>query len=1474
MARRLFALLALAAQVLAANVHDEAQAKAAAQPKEPRPFPEQRLLVRFSGSPVTRGKVAAQAFSVPSTLHSRVEALSQMPGVVAAKALPHVGLAVVSVASQEAQEKLMEELEDDPTVELVTPDTWVHAFPVDKPPRLRGRAAARQVPDWQSPLDVPLVALKTVWGIYLSVQMDGSLHAYSTTLGSSEEFNIVPAGKGMVALRSQQGNYFTAADSGSIAAWAKAIDATERFKIIYHSDNTVSLLTSTNQYMGVTPDGRILAQGYVVGDAQRFEVINLSGPAQRFPDDPNFPAQWGLYELLGYHIEAPQAWNLFTGNSGASLVVAVIDTGIDYTHEDLKDQMWVNPGEIPGNGIDDDHNGFVDDVHGTDFVNGDGDPMDDQEHGTHVAGIIAASGNNGRGIVGVAWKGVKLMALKFLSDSGGGRTSDAVSAIEYALAHGARIASNSWGGGGSNAALRVAIEGAATAGLLFVAASGNSGTNNDRWPQYPAGYQTAGVISVASVDPGGSLSDFSCFGNTSVDVAAPGNKILSSVPGNAYEALSGTSMACPHVSGLAALVWLYRPQLTALQVRKVLLESVQTVRSLTNMVRTGGLISARLALHNAAACEAAPRPPLTHLPKGLTFQDQDPRIGALSGPVTIHRSVDESDVSYYRVYFVSRAGFPLEALGTVNATGAATLQLQLNRPTGLPPFAWSLVAVSGNGTGEVPVRLGDGSSVPGLPSVVLQDYGKPEYGPRSATWGGDEDPRRNQILGTLWIDRARDEQTVSSYNVYWRNRGGPRLGLATSVPAVGYTQATCTGASCDLIQTRNSNGNVGTAKSPPLPTGGGTASWEEPEQAADALGPPVVYERLNYTGNEFAVISASGPGRVKITRFSTEEVYDWLTIGPKRLSGNLQGLPLEIDLPPGPTSIVWSSDSSICMSGWRFEFRQGGSQAHVRIPAEKSAVLANSLEIVSAYDTTELTDPSHVLYVDLVDFDDSVQAPTQPFTPRELRFLDEAEDEGHVKGILRLLPSSATIRANMLPGALPPVTYYQVEVANANGRPLGLPGMTWSLPAAVSVAQGGYVSPWLTLTIPALTVPPEARLFIARAGNNFGLSSQHVSVPIVDVVCSAPRQVSFSGALSLETVDGNLTFLGAEREDGIVAYMVYWADDADMPGPQLGLLLRCSNSGDRIILALPAGTERLGRGVMVVSVYSSGPAAACGRVYAELPREQRGPGASPQKQKPFNPKKPDANPRWGSGVSPNLGCSGRSLTMEEVKGEPTPRQAAPPRRQNSEPAEVPSALGVLANSEVIWQPPPSETPLSDDRLQAALTLLRRGRVRSAITFPGLNAAVMESPAFTPALRELIARALPGIAAADVLLLQAVGTAQNQTWVQFEVAPGLSGVLQGTPQGPEVRTWQQTLDKVESRLILLSNPSGPARRLAEDLASGDPSGPCMRGGLRAAGCVGAQLAQPQQLLGATARAEETMVVAALEALVAETIQSSP
>ena len=329
------------------------------------------------------------------------------------------------------------------------------------------------------------------------------------------------------------------------------------------------------------------------------------------PNDPSYSRLWGLSNTgqsggsVGADIDATTAWDTTTGSD--DVVIAVIDTGVDSTHPDLADNIWTNPGEIAGNGIDDDGNGYVDDIHGYDFYANDADPMDDEGHGTHVAGTIGAVGNNGLGITGVAWD-VSIMAMRFLGP-GGGYTSDAIAAVNYVTEMrraGVNVVAtnNSWGGGGFSQSLSDAIAAGYDAGVLFVAAAGNDGTNNDVLPHYPSNDTGSGVISVAATTRTNSLASFSNYGVASVDLAAPGASIYSTTPGNSYDSYSGTSMATPHVSGVIALMAAANPAATPAQLRTALLESVTPLGSLTGRVATGGLLDAAAAV--AAITGAAP----------------------------------------------------------------------------------------------------------------------------------------------------------------------------------------------------------------------------------------------------------------------------------------------------------------------------------------------------------------------------------------------------------------------------------------------------------------------------------------------------------------------------------------------------------------------------------------------------------------------------------------------------------------------------------------------------------------------------------------------------------------------------------------------------------------------------------------------------------------------------------------------------
>ncbi|NCN95681.1 MAG: S8 family serine peptidase [Bdellovibrionales bacterium] len=412
-------------------------------------------------------------------------------------------------------------------------------------------------------------------------------------------------------------------------------------------------------------------------------IYTIVGSATELPNDPALNRLWGLINdgskttgdggtvngLPGFDINARKAWAIETGSKDVR--IAVIDTGINYNIEDIKANIWTNEVELNGQpGVDDDNNGCIDDIHGCDFANNDGDPMDGHGHGSHVTGTIAASANNSKDVVGVAWNAT-VVGVKFLTDSGSGTLENAIKSIDYTTNLGVKMTSNSWGGGGRSEALLEAIQRAEAAGILFIAAAGNSGANMDTRPQYPAGYDVENIISVAAVDSGGQLASFSNYGR-SVDVAAPGVNILSTTPGG-LKSWSGTSMACPHVTGVAVLLYSHFQDMDYLQIKERILASARPTSSIRGKVATG-MLDAYYALSGETP-PADPNDPTGWARVNTSFESPHPYADNFTqtfevevpgaSKMAIHFSKFETEGGYDFLNFYDRAGNKIGSMSGV-----------------------------------------------------------------------------------------------------------------------------------------------------------------------------------------------------------------------------------------------------------------------------------------------------------------------------------------------------------------------------------------------------------------------------------------------------------------------------------------------------------------------------------------------------------------------------------------------------------------------------------------------------------------------------------------------------------------------------------------------------------------------------------------------------------------------------------------
>jgi subtilisin family serine protease len=530
------------------------------------------------------------------------------------------------------------------------------------------------------------------------------------------------------------------------------------------------------------------------------------------PNDPFWLSDnlWGLQK-----IQAQAAWVNFSHGDG-TIVVADIDTGINYNHPDLAANVWVNPLEVAGNGVDDDHDGYIDDVHGINVLTGSGDPMDDNGHGTHTAGTLGAVGNNGIGVVGINWN-VKILSCKFLDSSGSGFDAGAIACFNYVLALKSRgvnirVTSNSWGSprGASpiDSALKDAIDAVGAAGIINIFAAGNNGTNNDVAPFDPASFPSASIVSVAASDSSDNKASFSNYGPTTVDLAAPGVNILSTY-GAGYATLSGTSMATPHVAGAAALVAAINPTLTVAELKNVLLTNVDLLGTFTGLVSSGGrlnVFAAGLAAASAGLPASVTASPSTVNPGGTITGTVSNGPGNALDWIGLYCPASLGDASFIDWRYLNNTKSP-PASGLTNATVTFTAPNSPGSNCNLRFFSnngFTTLATSAT----ISIAASSASAVTASPSTVTM----------GATITGTVSNGPGNALD--WVGLYCPASLADASFIDWRY-----LNNTKSPPASGLTNATVTftapnnpGSNCNLRFFSN-NGLTNLATSATIPIG-------------------------------------------------------------------------------------------------------------------------------------------------------------------------------------------------------------------------------------------------------------------------------------------------------------------------------------------------------------------------------------------------------------------------------------------------------------------------------------------------------------------------------------------------------------------------------------------------------------------------------------------------------------------------------
>ncbi|CAN5383753.1 hypothetical protein BH10PLA2_BH10PLA2_02320 [soil metagenome] len=488
----------------------------------------------------------------------------------------------------------------------------------------------------------------------------------------------------------------------------------------------IALVPGLHQVMlgqGVSVDQALAA--YRSNPAVQYAEGNSVVHRTAVPNDPYYTqVQWALNNTgqnggtIGADINAQAAWNVTSGSR--SVIVATLDSGIDYSHPDIAANVWTNTGDSTANGVDNDGDGFIDDIRGWNFVSNNNNVMDDFAHGTHVAGILGAVGNNGTGVAGVAWN-VQIMPVKMLDSAGNGTTANAVLALNYAVAHGARVVNISWNGGPYSQAFRDALQSAGNRGVLIVCAAGNDNANDDTNTNYPPSYNLPNMIVVAATDSRNNIAGFSNYGSSTVGLAAPGVSILSTVPGNSYGYMDGTSMATPQVAGAAALLLSADPSLSIAEIKARLLGGTDFIGNVGNNsskpTQTNGILNVGNSIKADLSWNSFTSPTSVQAGQSFTVSGSYRDSGSNAGTFTI---------GYYRSSDGVFGNSDDVLLGTQTITGGRVGSFNVTSPS---------FSVSQGGNFTVFAKLDSGNAVDefGEANNVASDTTQSTGGPVATT---------------------------------------------------------------------------------------------------------------------------------------------------------------------------------------------------------------------------------------------------------------------------------------------------------------------------------------------------------------------------------------------------------------------------------------------------------------------------------------------------------------------------------------------------------------------------------------------------------------------------------------------------------------------------------------------------------------------------------------------------------------------